>query len=51
VLKGLGYRCAVLSVPSPLNPDKPYQIGRLPGETGLPHFRRLIEGFSLIRQP
>jgi glycosyltransferase involved in cell wall biosynthesis/peptidoglycan/xylan/chitin deacetylase (PgdA/CDA1 family) len=50
VLKRLGYRCAVLSVPAPLDREKPYQIGRLPGETGLEHFQRLIEGFSLIRQ-
>ncbi len=47
-LRKLGYDCAVMSLPAPVDPERRFEIGRLPGDTAPEHFQRMLEGFGLV---
>lgn len=49
ILKDLGYRQAVLSVPHRFSRENNFEIGRFSGDCTIDEFRSLIDGFGVIR--
>jgi len=49
-LRDVGYESAVLSIPAPVDVERPFELGRFSGSCTLERFRHLIDGFGILRE-